>query len=60
MSMWHRLNNVSAYACVLSDTFYLQEDILKERKIDQRLPRVGGNVKSYMLAYDFNITAYAR
>ena len=30
--------------------------ILKERKMDQRLPRVGGNVKSYMLAYDFSIT----
>ena len=25
--------------------------------MDQRLPRVGGNVKSYMLAYDFSITA---
>ena len=25
-----------------------------------RLPRVGGNVKSYMLAYDFNTTAYTR
>ena len=35
-------------------------DILKERKMDQRLPFVGGNVKSYMLAYDFNITAYTR
>ena len=23
-----------------------------------RLPRVGGNVTPYMLAYDFNITAY--
>ena len=34
--------------------------ILKERKIDQRLPRVGGYVESCMLAYDFNITAYTR
>ena len=25
-----------------------------------RVPRVGGNVKSYMLAYDFNTTAYTR
>ena len=35
-------------------------NILKERKIDQRLPRVSGNVKSYMLEYDFSITAYTR
>ena len=35
-------------------------DILKERKMHQRLPGVGGNVKSCMLAYDFNITAYTR
>ena len=34
--------------------------ILQERRIDQRLPRVGGNVKSYMLTYDFSITAYTR
>ena len=25
-----------------------------------RVPRVGGNVKSYMLAYDFRTTAYTR
>ena len=25
-----------------------------------RLPRLGGNVKSYMLTYDFSITAYTR
>ena len=35
-------------------------DIPEERKIDQRLPLVGGNVKLYMLAYDFSITAYTR
>ena len=34
--------------------------ILKERKIDQRLPRLGGNVKLCMPAYDINITAYTR
>ena len=39
---------------------YISLYILKERKTDQRLPRVGGNLKSYTLAYDFSITAYTR
>ena len=30
------------------------------RQIDQRLLRLGGKVESYMLAYDFHITAYTR
>ena len=31
------------------ERFESSKDILKERKVDQRLPRVGGSVKSYML-----------
>ena len=29
-------------------------------KVNHPLPHVGGNGKSYMLAYNFNITAYTR
>ena len=34
--------------------------IRQERKVIQRLPRIGGNVKPFMLSYDFNITTYTR
>ena len=34
--------------------------ILKERKVSQPVPCVGGNVQSYMLKYDFNIIAHTR
>ena len=32
--MWHRRNNVAAYACVLSETFSLLEDISNKGHFD--------------------------
>ena len=45
---------------IMVDNYMGDFYILNERKIEQRLPCVGGNVKSYMLTYDFSITAYTR